>query len=72
MFDNALLQTAYLRTRIAPPPRFSFSLNSRCYRTVKNLFPEVKIESSGDTAHDALADAERQARHLIAMLGDKL
>jgi exodeoxyribonuclease VIII len=42
--------------------------NDRCYRTVKSLYPDVKLERVG-THHNAVDDAESQARHLIAMLG---
>jgi exodeoxyribonuclease VIII len=41
--------------------------NSRCYRTVKSLYPDNKLKRSG-TYHNAVDDAESQARHLIELL----
>lgn len=38
----------------------------RCYRTLKNLLPMVKVEREG-VAHRADDDARHQARHLIAL-----
>ena len=40
--------------------------NNRCFRTVKNIFSQVPAPRHG-IAHHALDDAERQARHLIAI-----
>lgn len=65
-FDNVILASAY---RNAGKPQPWKHWNDRCYRTVKALFPAVKLERSG-THHIAVDDAESQARHLIAMLGD--
>lgn len=62
-FDNALLGKAYEVTGVMQPWRFT---GSRCYRTVKNLFPDVWVDPVG-TAHNALDDAEYQANHLIAI-----
>jgi hypothetical protein len=36
----------------------------RCYRTIKNLRPDIKIKRHGDE-HNALADAIAQAVHLM-------
>lgn len=63
-FDNALLAAAYDATATPRPWKFS---NDRCYRTAKNLRPDVPMARSG-THHNALDDAESQARHLMAML----
>lgn len=41
--------------------------NHRCYRTVKNMYPEIKMQRKG-THHNALDDAESQAAHLMQML----
>jgi hypothetical protein len=64
-FDNVLLAVAYDRIGITPP--WKCHQNSRCYRTVKNLYPDVQMERSG-THHNALDDARSQAMHLMAML----
>lgn len=59
-FDNALLAEAYNRAGEAVPWKF---WNNRCYRTMKSLFPKVKLEREG-THHNALDDAIYQAKHL--------
>ena len=59
-FDNALLAEAY--RRIGEPVCWKF-WNNRCYRTMKSLFPDVKLEREG-THHNALDDAIYQAKHL--------
>jgi exodeoxyribonuclease VIII len=64
-FDNVILASAY---RNAGKPQPWKHWNDRCYRTVKALYPAVKLERTG-THHIAVDDAESQARHLIAMLG---
>jgi exodeoxyribonuclease VIII len=46
------------------PWRYS---SSRCYRTVKNMRKDIVLERAG-THHNALADAESQAVHLMAIL----
>jgi exodeoxyribonuclease VIII len=63
-FDNVVLASAYDRAGIVRPWAF---WNDRCYRTVKALHPEVKMNRAG-THHHALDDAQDQARHLIQML----
>lgn len=60
-FDNALLAAAYKQTGIPLPWKY---WNDRCYRTMKDVFPGVKMERTG-THHNALDDARSQARHLI-------
>ena len=59
-FDNALLAEAYRRIDQPIPWKF---WNNRCYRTMKSLFPGVKLEREG-THHNALDDAIYQAKHL--------
>lgn len=66
-FDNVILSTAYARLHMQQPWMF---WNDRCYRTVKNLFPDIKPEHSG-VAHHALDDAKAQALHLIRMIGGR-
>jgi hypothetical protein len=63
-FDNAGLACAY--DAVEAQPGWSF-WNNRCYRTLKNLAPEVEMEREG-TYHNALDDARSQARHLLRIL----
>lgn len=63
-FDNVILASAYRRNNTRQPWQF---WNDRCYRTVRALYPDVQMHRQG-THHNALDDAESQARHLIAML----
>ena len=62
-FDNALLASAYARTGLELPWEF---YNDACYRTIKNLHPEIKIVREG-VHHDARDDAISQAKHLQAI-----
>lgn len=63
-FDNVILASAYKRLGQAVPWVF---WNDRCYRTIKSLNWRIKMQRSG-THHNALDDAESQARHLIEIL----
>ncbi|CAN7320715.1 3'-5' exoribonuclease [Bosea sp. LjRoot9] len=58
-FDNVVLRGAYDRCSVAPPWRHQ---DDRCYRTLKNLRPDILFEQIG-TAHDAADDAVSQAIH---------
>jgi exodeoxyribonuclease VIII len=60
-FDNAMLSTAYSKCGMPLPWKYS---NNRCYRTMKNMVPDVKLDFEGDK-HNALDDAKHQARHLL-------
>jgi hypothetical protein len=40
------------------------SYNGRCYRTVKQQFPDIKLTRFG-TYHNALDDAYSQAEHMV-------
>lgn len=62
-FDNVILRNAYDKTGIPCP--FPF-YNDRCYRTLKNMHKDVKLERVG-TYHNALDDARSQMNHLIAI-----
>lgn len=64
-FDNVILAAAYDSTGLERPWKF---WNDRCYRTLKSLRPDVPMDRAG-THHNALDDAESQARHLMAILG---
>ena len=63
-FDNVILSNAYRAAGLEQPWKFSAD---RCYRTLKNLMPDVKQGSVG-TAHNALDDAKYQALHAIKLL----
>lgn len=63
-FDNVILGSAYDRSLITRPWEY---FGDRCYRTIKNQHPDVKLVRSG-THHNALDDAMSQALHLIEML----
>ena len=60
-FDNVLLSEAYQRLGLTVPWPF---WADRCYRTMKNLYPQIELERVG-THHNALDDAASQAAHLI-------
>lgn len=62
--DNVWLAEAYRLAGIAQPWSFR---GDRCYRTIKNLHPEIEFEPFG-TAHNALNDAIAQAKHLMRIL----
>ena len=62
-FDNIILRSAYAACGMEYPAKF---WNDRCYRTVKGLAPEIKLQRVG-THHSAVDDAESQARHLQAI-----
>ena len=65
-FDNTILSSSYSETGLEQPWSFR---NNRCYRTIKNLSPDIRIETSG-TRHNALDDAVSQAHHLIKILSN--
>lgn len=70
-FDNAILRSAYAAIGEEEPWKF---WDDRCYRTVKNLAPEIKLKRVG-TYHKAVDDADSQAVHLMticAQLGIRL
>jgi hypothetical protein len=60
-FDNPLLACAYDAVNVKPLYKF---WNERCYRTVKNQYPDIKLIREG-TYHNALDDARCQAEHLV-------
>lgn len=64
-FDNAILQVAYEAVG-AGRPAWEF-YNNRCYRTLKNLAPDVKLVRQG-THHNALDDALTQAEHAVRLM----
>lgn len=68
-FDNAILACAYAAVKQEQPWPF---WNNRCYRTVKSLYPQVKLQKRTGVYHNALDDAKTQAEHLgrIMKVGD--
>lgn len=63
-FDNVILGSALRNCGIEQPWMF---YNNRCYRTLKNLNPNIKMKRSG-THHNALDDAKDQVLHLFELL----
>lgn len=64
-FDNVLMAEAYRRAGLERPWPF---WGDMCYRTIKNLHGR-SAELGGPAPHHALADAKRQAEHLLVMDG---
>jgi exodeoxyribonuclease VIII len=60
-FDNVILANAYKRCGLKKPWSYNGDM---CYRTIKSLYPHVKIKREGDH-HNALDDAISQTKHLI-------
>lgn len=63
-FDNVILTQAYRRMGL-PVPWAHW--NDRCYRTVKAMYPDVKMQRTG-VHHNAGDDAVSQAEHLLQIL----
>lgn len=63
-FDNVILASAYAACGLSRPWAF---WNDRCYRTLKNLYPQVPF-TKPITAHNALDDATAQAKHASQIL----
>ena len=59
-FDNVILRSAYTAVGLPCPWKF---WDDRCYRTLKNLAPTVKLQREG-VHHSAMWDAISQAKHL--------
>lgn len=64
-FDIPMLSHAFGSLKLDTPWLF---WNSRCYRTMKNFRSAVRVATPTRTGHhNALADADYQARHLQAI-----
>lgn len=63
-FDNAILAHTYKHFSMKQPWKYS---DSRCYRTLKNLFQFV-LGVKPAIAHNALEDAKAQAAHATEIL----
>lgn len=61
-FDNAILKSAYDKLNLEAPWDF---WNDRCYRTMKAMYPHIKMPKRVGTHHNALDDAISQVSHLI-------
>jgi exodeoxyribonuclease VIII len=64
-FDPVILSNAYKRCKIEQPWQW---YNTRCYRTLKNIFKNIRPENFEGEKHNALADAVHQARHASSIL----
>lgn len=64
-FDNAILANAYKAVGKPYPAKF---YEDRCYRTLKNMNSHIPVRERKGVWHNALDDAENQARHLIDIL----
>lgn len=64
-FDNAILAVAYGKLGRDLPWVF---WNNRCYRTIKGLYPSIKVGPRTGTYHNALDDAKTQAEHLCRIV----
>lgn len=63
-FDPVLLESAYRAAGIEIPWEF---WGVRCFRTIKNLWPNVEPPARKGVHHNALDDAEHQVEHLFAI-----
>ena len=61
-FDNVILRHAYEVSGVKPPWHYR---DDRCFRTLAAMLPKAPWPSEG-VAHDALDDAKRQAKYLVA------
>lgn len=64
-FDNVILASAYVRAGLKAPWRYH---HNRCYRTIKGLSSHIPADPFVGTKHNALVDADNQARHLLKIL----
>lgn len=65
-FDNVLLTSAYRYTGLECPWQYH---QNRCYRTLKNLLPNIpRPDFGGQVQHNALHDARVEGQHLLQLL----
>lgn len=64
-FDNVVLRQSY--KRISLPEPWSYK-NDRCYRTIREMYPDIKPDEYIGIKHNALDDAKNQALHLMKIL----
>lgn len=63
-FDNVILSNAYRQCGLATPWNSKYNM---CYRTMKNLYPDIPMVREG-THHHAAHDAINQAYHLMLIM----
>lgn len=61
-FDNVILANAYDAVGLKRPWLYSAD---RCYRTLKNMYPDIVADDTGGVKHNAFADAKYQAQHAL-------
>jgi hypothetical protein len=63
-FDLTIINSTYLRCEMKTPWS---PFKERCFRTVRSMYPSVvyNTDEKGTGAHNALADAIFQAKHLF-------
>ena len=61
-FDNVKVEHFMRQNGVEPPWEF---YNNRCYRTMKNMFPNVTKPKFEGVKHNAEADARHQATHMV-------
>jgi len=64
-FDNVILASAYVRAGLKMPWRYH---HNRCYRTIKGSYPTITADPFVGVKHNALADADNQAQHMLKIL----
>lgn len=64
-FDLPILAAAYQAVGMKTPWE---PFNGRCYRTLKNLYKDIKMQKFQGLKHTALADARNQALHAREIL----
>lgn len=62
VFDNVILGNAYKKFGIKTPWSYK---EDKCYRTIRNIFPDVEMDPFEGTEHDPLDDAIFQVNHLL-------
>lgn len=67
MFDNALIGSLAKSFGQSNPLPYK---KDRCYRTLKNLYPQVELPERNGIHHNALDDAIFQARHLSSIFAE--
>lgn len=58
-FDVAILRHAYSAAGLETPWKY---IGERCYRTIANLAPEIKLQDFTGVKHNGLDDARAQAK----------
>ncbi|HET8885573.1 MAG TPA: 3'-5' exonuclease [Salinimicrobium sp.] len=60
-FDNVIVANAFRKLNMPVPWLF---YNNRCFRTLKNLYPDIQIPEN-EVKHNALEDAIWQAQYAV-------